>query len=116
MLPSYFPAPDEKIWIGVLRLQLSFPGSKNLKNKRKELSKIKARLTKSHNISIAEVGNLENIKRSILGICIISNDTLQVESILQRCFQDVSSIIDGRIDDSFHQILPFSSSRDLNAF
>ena len=116
MLPSYFPAPDEKIWIGVLRVQLSFPGSKNLKNKRKELSKVKSRLSNKHNISIAEVGHLENIKRSILGICIISNDNLKLESVLQRCFQDIASIIDGRIDDSFHQILPFSSSRDLNAF
>jgi len=116
MIPSYFPAPDEKIWIGVLRVQLSFPGSKNLKNKRKELSKLKARLPKKYNISIAEVGYRENIKRSILGICIISNDTLHIESIFQRCFDDLSSIIDGRVDDEYHQILPFSSSRDFNAF
>ena len=113
---AYFPAPDEKIWIGVLRLQLSFPGSKSLKHKRKEISKIKARLSKRYNISISEVGNLENIKRSIIGICIISNDTLKIESIIETCFQDVASIIDGRIDDSFHQLLPFSSSRDFNAF
>ena len=116
MMQSYFPAPDEKIWIGVLRLHLSFPGSRSLKNKRKELSKIKARLSKAYKVSISEVGYLENIKRSIVGICIISNDAPLLESQLDRCFQDVCSILDGRIEHSFHQILPFSSSRDLNAF
>ena len=104
----YFPAQDENIWVGTLRVVLFFPGSRSLKNKRKELQKIKSRLRNNHNFSVSEVGHLENIKRSVIGICMISNDAQYLRTQFDHAFNTLASIIDGRIESSHQSLTPFS--------
>jgi len=105
-----FSAPDETIWIGVLRLVLYLPAAKSKKDKRKIISKLRDRFKSRYNLSIAEVGHLENLQRSILVVCKIGNNAQHLRSSLQTRFQEALSILDARIDDHHISLSKFDSS------
>jgi uncharacterized protein YlxP (DUF503 family) len=39
----FLPAPDESIWVGVLRLSLLIPGARSLKDKRRVVAQLRDR-------------------------------------------------------------------------
>jgi len=86
-----FPAPDENTWLGVLRLQLFVHGSRSLKDKRRAVSKVRDRLRAKHNISVAEVGHLEDHQRAVLTGAMVSNDSRFVQSALDSIAHEVST-------------------------
>jgi len=59
--------------IGTITLYFVFP-SRTLKEKRRYLNSIKDKTRSKFNISIAEVGLLDNVSESIVGIAFVSND------------------------------------------
>jgi len=61
--------------IGVLQLELSVPDAMSLKDKRRVIKSIKDRIAHHNNVSIAEVGALDEHRRSILGVAMVSNDS-----------------------------------------
>ena len=95
-----FAAPDESCWVGVLRLSLRFPGSRSLKEKRKPVAQIRDRLRSRKNLSVAEIGHLEDHSRSILAIALVANDQRLVRSILDQIVHDVASWRNALIEDS----------------
>ncbi len=54
--------------------QLELPGVDSLKEKRRILKSLMARLKNSFNISIAEVGNNEVLRAATLGAAVVSNN------------------------------------------
>lgn len=97
---AYFEAPDESVWIGFLRLHLYFPLARSKKDKRKQIHKLRDRFRTRYNLSIAEVGYLENPKRSVLGAVMISNEQSLLYSSLQSRSLEAQSLIDGLIESS----------------
>jgi uncharacterized protein len=70
--------------IGVLQLELRIGDAMSLKDKRRAIKSLKDRIAHGHNVSIAEVGALDEHRRSILGVAMISNDTRYVQGALDK--------------------------------
>ena len=89
--------------VGVLQVELSVPDAFSLKDKRRVIKSIKDRIAHAHNVSIAEVGALDEHRRSILGMAMVSNDSRYVEGGLSKLIDFVRSVpqvslIDYQID------------------
>jgi uncharacterized protein len=89
--------------IGVLQLEIAIHDAMSLKDKRRVVKSIKDRIAHGHNVSIAEVGALDEHRRSILGMAMVSNDSRYVEGALSKLVDFVRSVpqvdlIDYQID------------------
>jgi hypothetical protein len=70
--------------IGVLQIEISVTDAMNLKDKRRVVKSIKDRIAHGHNVSIAEVGALDEHRRCILGLAMVGNDKQYVEGALSK--------------------------------
>ena len=89
--------------VGVLQLELSVGDAMSLKDKRRVIKSLKDRIAHGHNVSIAEVGALDEHRRSILGLAMVANDSGYVEGALSKLVDFVRSVptvdlIDYQID------------------
>ena len=87
----FLQAPDESCWVGVLRLALRVPGSRSLKDKRKSVAQVRDRLRSRKNLSVAEIGHLEDHSRAILAVSLVGNDQRFIRSALDRIVHDVGT-------------------------
>ncbi len=78
--------------IGVLQLELTVPDAMSLKDKRRVVKSIKDRIAHAHNVSIAEVGALDEHRRAILGMAMVSNDARYVEGALSKLVDFVRAV------------------------
>jgi uncharacterized protein YlxP (DUF503 family) len=70
--------------VGVLQLELSIGDAMSLKDKRRVVKSLKDRIAHGHNVSIAEVGALDEHRRSIIGISMVANERGYVEGALSK--------------------------------
>jgi len=70
--------------VGVLQVELSVTDAMSLKDKRRIILSLKDRIAHGHNASIAEVGAMDEHRRAILGIAMVSNDRNYVEGALSK--------------------------------
>lgn len=89
--------------VGVLQIELTIIDAMSLKDKRRVVKSIKDRIAHHHNVSIAEVGALDEHRRSILGMAMVSNDSRYVEGALSKLVDFVRmvpqvSLIDYQIE------------------
>ena len=70
--------------VGILQLELSIGDAMSLKDKRRVVKSLKDRIAHGHNVSIAEVGALDEHRRSIIGIAMVANDKSYVEGGLSK--------------------------------
>jgi uncharacterized protein len=78
--------------IGVLQLELSIGDAMSLKDKRRVIKSLKDRIAHGHNVSIAEVGALDEHRRSIIGLAMVSNDSRYVEGALSKLVDFVRTV------------------------
>jgi uncharacterized protein len=89
--------------VGVLQLEFSVQDAMSLKDKRRVVKSIKDRIAHAHNVSIAEVGALDEHRRCILGVAMVGNDSRYVRGGLDKLVDFVRSVtsvdlIDYQID------------------
>jgi len=70
--------------VGTLKVRLVLRESHSLKDKRRVIKSLKDRIAHAHNVSIAEVGALDEHRRSIIAIAMVSNDSKYVEGALSK--------------------------------
>lgn len=70
--------------VGILQLEISIGDAMSLKDKRRVVLGLKDRISHGHNVSIAEVGALDEHRRSILGVAMVSNDARYAEGALSK--------------------------------
>lgn len=75
--------------VGILQIELAIPDAMSLKDKRRAVLSLKDRLAGGHNVSVAEVGALDEHRRSILGVAMVSNDRRYVEGGLSKIVDQV---------------------------
>ena len=68
--------------VGVLQLEIGIGDAMSLKDKRSVIKGLKDRIAHAHNVSIAEVGALDEHRRSILGLAMVGNDKPYIEALL----------------------------------
>jgi hypothetical protein len=89
--------------VGILQLELSIGDAMSLKDKRRIVLSLKDRIAHGHNVSIAEVGALDEHRRSIIGIAMVANEKNYVEGGLSKLVDFVRmvpnvNLIDYRIE------------------
>ncbi|HZL34147.1 MAG TPA: DUF503 domain-containing protein [Tepidisphaeraceae bacterium] len=78
--------------IGVLQLELGIGDAMSLKDKRRVVKSLKDRIAHAHNVSIAEVGALDEHRRAILGLAMVANDARYVEGALSKLVDFVRTV------------------------
>ena len=89
--------------VGVLQFQLLVSSSGSLKDKRRVIKSIKDRLGNNHNVSVAEVDDLNDRKQSTLAVAMVSNDRRFNESCLSKIVDQLrmhpeATLLDYRIE------------------
>ncbi len=89
--------------VGVLQLELAIADAKSLKDKRRVILSLKDRIAHGRNVSIAEVGAMDEHRRAILGVAMVSNDTRYVQGALNKLVDFVRmvpsvSLVDFQVD------------------
>jgi len=74
--------------IGILRVRLGIFEALSLKDKRRVTRSLKDRLGR-HNVSIAEVDDLDHRQAATLGIAMVANDAKFVESALSKILDEI---------------------------
>jgi hypothetical protein len=87
------------VTVGVLQLELSVPDAFSLKDKRRVVKSLKDRIAHGHNVSIAEVGALDEHRRAILGVAMVSNDSRYVEGALSKLVDFVKTVPQVNLQD-----------------
>ncbi len=75
--------------IGVLRVELSLPGSHSLKDKRRLLQSLLARLHNEFNVAAAETDYQDNWQRAQLAVACVSSEGRHADQILSRVITTV---------------------------
>jgi uncharacterized protein YlxP (DUF503 family) len=70
--------------VGVCRIDLEFPASHSLKDKRKVLRSIVARVQSRFNVAIAEVDRNDSWQVATLGVTCVSNDPRHANEMLSK--------------------------------
>ncbi len=73
----------------LIRLNLEIPQAHSLKDKRRQIKSLKERIMSRFNASVAEVDMLDNWQKSVLAVCMVSND----KSYLDKQF----SLLEARV-------------------
>ncbi|MCK5314574.1 MAG: DUF503 domain-containing protein [Anaerolineales bacterium] len=77
--------------IGLLTLHLQIPGCTSLKEKRRRLKPLLARLHREFNISVAEMDQNDAWGESVIACALVSNDHKHVQRSLQKVLHWVES-------------------------
>ncbi len=88
-----------KVFVGTCLITLALHGNVSLKGRRSVLNRIKSRVKNRFNVSIAEVGNTNNLKKAVLGLCSVSNDRVYLEGQIAKVINFIAGISDASIAD-----------------
>jgi uncharacterized protein YlxP (DUF503 family) len=106
LLP-FLPAPDERVWIGVLRVVLRIPGSRSLKDRRRVVAALRDRLQARHRVLLADVGHLEAHDAAVLALSCLGNDSRGVQSVLDQARSDLLSHAEAIVTDMQVDVTPW---------
>jgi uncharacterized protein YlxP (DUF503 family) len=81
--------------VGICTLTLEIPHSKSLKDKRRVVKSVLARVRNHFNVSIAEVADNDTWHSAVIGIACVSNDPAYAHGLLEKV---VRAIADSRLD------------------
>jgi len=73
----------------LIKLNLHIPNAHSLKEKRRQIKSLKDRLSSRFNASIAEVDMLDSWQKSVIGVCLLSND----KSYLDKQYSLIESVV-----------------------
>jgi uncharacterized protein YlxP (DUF503 family) len=91
--------------VGTVEVDLSLPGVNSLKEKRRRLKSLLARMQNRFNISIAEVKFNDNLRMARLGAAVVSNDKAYVDQVISRIVKIIDSEPEINITDYRVEIL-----------
>jgi len=85
--------------VGVLQFELYIGDAMSLKDKRRVVKSLKDRIAHGHNVSVAEVGALDQHRRSILAVAMVSNDSGYVEGALSKLVDFIRTVCSADLVD-----------------
>ena len=86
--------------IGLLTLELHFPGARSLKDKRQALRSLETRIRNRFNVSLAEVEHQDLWQRARLAVVSVNTDHVHLEATLQSVAREAGSARDIELLDS----------------
>lgn len=91
--------------IGLLSLELHFPGARSLKDKRQVLRGLETRIRNRHNVSVAEVEHQDLWQRAVLAVVSVNTDQTHLESTLQKVAGEAATARGAELIDQQVEIL-----------
>ena len=91
--------------VGLLTLELHFPGARSLKDKRQALRSLEQRIRNRFNVSVAEVEHQDLWQRSRLAVVGVNTDHAHLEATLQAVAGEAGRARDILLVDSQTEIL-----------
>jgi uncharacterized protein YlxP (DUF503 family) len=83
--------------IGCLVLEIYFPYSHSLKEKRKRLKRLQDRLKGRHNVAVAELDFQDKWQRSRIGMVTLNSQKSVIDKTLNQIVRDIEETIDGEV-------------------
>ncbi len=77
--------------VGLCRLELQFPGSASLKDKRRVLQALLARLRNAYNVSVAEVDHQDAWQLATVAVACVSASATYSRGLLDKVVETVES-------------------------
>jgi uncharacterized protein YlxP (DUF503 family) len=105
----YLPAPDEALFVGILRMVLRIPGSRSLKDRRRVVQSLRDRVHSRHHATFAEVGHLEAHEAAVVAIAVVGNDARGLRARLDAIRSDTESTAQALITEANVQVLPMNA-------
>ncbi|UOD34871.1 DUF503 domain-containing protein [Deferribacteraceae bacterium V6Fe1] len=90
--------------IGVLNILLEIPSAFSLKEKRRVLNSLKAKLKSKFNISVAEIGEKDIWNRAEIGVVLVSDDT-------SFCNEQLGKVVD--FVDNQHDVVVLEINQEI---
>jgi len=75
--------------VGVLTVRLGIFEALSLKDKRRVTRSIKDRLSARHNVSVAEIDDLDHRQAATIGVALIANEAGFVERVLSKIVDEL---------------------------
>ena len=91
--------------IGLLTLDLHFPGARSLKDKRQALRSLETRIRNRFNVSLAEVDHQDLWQRARVAVVAVNTDHVHLESTLQSVAGEAGSARDIELLDAHMETL-----------
>lgn len=92
--------------VGTLRINLYLPENYSLKDKRQDVKSLLARTINQFHVSAAEVGELEQWDRAVIGIAYVSNSARHANEVLSKVVNFVeSNLPEGHMEDYFIEVV-----------
>lgn len=96
---------DSKVVVGVLRLTLILPENHSLKGKRGVLSRIKARVANTFNVSIVESDAHDLWQRAVLAVARVGTSVGDVDGALRQIVRFVDEMQVAQLAEDHIEIL-----------
>jgi len=91
--------------IGSLLITLQIPDSASLKDKRQVVRSLVARLRRTFNIAVAEVGDLDKWQLATLGVAAVSGSSRHADEMCQKVLQFVENEAEAMVTGSRFEIV-----------
>ena len=91
--------------VGLLQLRILVPDAMSLKDKRRAVKSLKDRIAHRFNVSIAEVGLLDSLRQSELGVALVTNDSTFAESCLSKIVNLVRATVKLELLDYYIEVI-----------
>jgi hypothetical protein len=91
--------------IGLLTLELHFPGAQSLKDKRQALRSLEQRLRNRHNVALAEVDHQDLWQRATLAVVSVNTDQVHLERALQAVAGEAATAREIELVDQHLELL-----------
>jgi uncharacterized protein YlxP (DUF503 family) len=88
----------------ISKIILLIPYASSLKDKRKVIKGLKDRVWSKFRVSISEIDGHESMKKAILGLVYVSNDTSLLETIMNKIINLVEDNYPGLLYDYEYQV------------
>jgi hypothetical protein len=95
------------MFVGVLRLTLSIPGARTLKDKRSVVRSFKERAQSRLHVSIAELGDLDHPRHATFGVAVVSGSATVCDQVLASVASMAGTLPDAILADRAVEIVPF---------
>jgi len=76
---------------GICTINLYFPNSHSLKDKRNIIKSIKSRIRNNFNVSVSEINNHDIWKNTTLGIACIGNEKRYLDNVLNEVIKFIEN-------------------------
>jgi uncharacterized protein len=91
--------------IGLLTLDLHFPGARSLKDKRRALRSLETRIRNKFNVALAEVEHQDLWQRARLAVVTVNTDHGHLDATLSAVTSEAASAHDIELLDAHTEIL-----------